>query len=240
MMRKTSLLSATGAVIAAMMLSGIPAAHAQLKPETLTGSRIAVDPKAVEQKAAGIVRKNFARCVYARSAKPVTALLNNSDISAVSVEAAGIKNIVKELGLDDCLSREVGYNQNALGMKFSPIFFRDLMAEEAYLAANKNVPVLPQPVPPAPYKFVTTGNGLKVAMGLAEFADCVVVTDIANADALVRTMPASDDEKAIARAMAPALGECLTEGQQVSLTPATIRALTAYALWTRFGRTTSQ
>jgi len=216
------------------------AAHAQLKPEVQTGSLIPVKPRTLEREDAGVVRKHFAQCVY-RSAKPkVVALLDHSDAVAVDLPGAHIKNVSAELNMESCLGDEVGINENALGMKFSVNTLRDLLAEEAYLANDRTPPSLPSAVPPLDAKFVSTGDGLARAQALTAFADCAVTGDLADADALLRTTPGSDQERAAAVALAPGLGKCLVQGQKVSLTPMSIRALLSYGLWTRFVREKNQ
>jgi hypothetical protein len=124
-------------------------------------------------------------------------------------------------------------------MKFSSETLRDMMAEEAYLAKNRTAPSLPaSPAAPPPLQttYVSTGDSLASAQGMVDFTDCTVLRDPAGADALLRTMPASEDERAAASALAPALGACLFEGQSVSLTPRSIRGFIAYAMWNRFAR----
>lgn len=228
------------ASVAALLVAAPVIAHAQLKPEIETGSMIPVQPKAVDPKDAGIIRKHFAQCVYRSSRARVTALLDNSDPVGVDLAGAKIDNVNKALDMDHCLGREVGFDQNALGMKFSPGVLRDLMAEEAYLAANRTAPQLPATPPPLAARFVSIGDTLTRAQGMVAFTDCTVLKDVAHADALLRTMPGSLAERAAATALAPALGNCLLKGQQVALSPASSRAFVAYGMWNRFGRGTAQ
>jgi len=211
-------------------------ALAQLKPELQTGSMIPVQPKVVDPKDAGIVRKHFARCVYRSSRAKVAALLANSDPIDVDMAGAKIANLQRDLDMEHCLGAEVGVNQYALSMKFSPGVLRDLLAEEAYLEVNRSTPQLSETPSPVQAKFVSLGDTLARARSMVNFTDCTILKDVANADALLRTMPGSTAERTTALALAPALGSCLDKGLQVSLSPSGIRGFIAYAMWNRFGR----
>lgn len=210
--------------------------HAQLKPETQTGSMIPVQPHALDEKRAGDVRKHFAQCVY-RAAKPkVLVMLEHSDPVWVDLQAAGIKDVNAELGMNRCLGDQVAIDQSALSLKFPPPALRDLMAEEAYLARHPVAPSLAADAAPIASFVIPTDTQPATAAALTDFTDCTVRRDPAGADALLRTMPGSDREHDAAVALAPALGQCLTAGQKVNLKPAGIRALIAYAMWSRFVR----
>ncbi|WP_294040527.1 hypothetical protein [Sphingomonas sp.] len=216
---------------------GAMSARAQLKPEMQTGSMIPSKPKPVDAKGTGVVRKGFARCVYRGSTAKVTTLLEHSDAVTVDTVGAGIKNIGDDLGLDKCLGNQARMDVTALEYRLQPAFLRDLLAEEAYLARNRTAPAVPsESATPLAVSFVSKGDQLALAQSMTTFADCAVRKDVVHADALLRTMPASDNELVAARAMGPALGACLTQGQNVKMSPKSIRAFVAFAMWNRFGR----
>ena len=225
------------ALVAAIVGMGTAmSAQAQLKPETQTGSLIADQPHGLDAKQAGIVRKQFAQCVF-QSAKPkALALLEHSDTATIDLQGSGIKNVVKDLNMERCLGEQVLIDERALGMKFGHDVLRDLMAEEAYLAKNSVAPRLAADASPLKLNIVSTGSQLIMAQELATFGDCAIRRDVAGADALLRTMPGGEAERGAAAALAPALGACLVAGQTVTLKPANIRALVAHAMWSRFGR----
>ncbi|WP_066589991.1 hypothetical protein [Sphingomonas pruni] len=239
-MKPSVAIRAAAVLVAPLVAVASPCARAQLKPELQTGSMIPVQPKAVDPREAGIIRKHFAQCIYHSSRSRAIALLNNSDAVAVDMAAAKITDVTKDLGMERCLGDQVGFDQNALGMKFSPGVLRDLMAEEAYLAANRAAPQLAAAPAPLQANFVSTGDSLAEAHAMVSFTDCAILKDIGHADALLRTMPGSPAERATAAALAPALGDCLVKGQQVTLSPAGIRGFVAYAMWNRFGRGAAQ
>jgi hypothetical protein len=220
------------------MALAVPA-RAQLKPELQTGSMIPVQPKAVAKKDAGFISKGMARCLYRGATPQALALLENSDSVTVDLAAAKLKNIVKDLRMERCLGDQAGFDQSALSMRTNPPLIRDMLAEEAYLARNRTAPTLPPSPAPLAAKFASTGASLLEAQRMESFTDCAVRKDVTGADALLRTTPASDAERNAARALAPALGGCLVQGQNVKLSPGAIRAFIAYAMWRRFVRGTA-
>lgn len=232
--------SVTLGVAGAALLVPI-AANAQLGPRKVTGSLISVQPKTVDEARARAIRKGFAQCVFRVSKAKAKALLEHSDPGEVDLAAAKITNPADDLKMSKCLGGEVGLDQLELGMRLSRPFLRDLLAEEAYLAVTPSVPQLPAaPVPPVPTTYVSTVEKLTQAKAMMAFSDCSVVNDVAHADGLLRTLPGSIEEREAARALAPALGRCLRQGQQVSLSAVSIRAFIAYAMWNRFGRKADQ
>jgi hypothetical protein len=212
-------------------------AQAQLKPEIQTGSMIPVKPQPLDEKRAGDVRKHFAQCVYRSATPKVLTMLDHSDPAWIDLKAAGIKDVNTELGMSRCLGMQVGVDQLALSLKFSPVVLRDLMAEEVYLARNPAAPSLAADAAAIVPFVIPSDTQPATAAALTEFTDCAVRVDPAGADALLRTMPGSDREHDAAAALAPALGQCLRTGQKVNLKPGGIRALIAYAMWSRFVRT---
>lgn len=211
-------------------------ANAQLKPQIQTGSLIPVKPTSVDPKTAAVVKKNFARCVYAKAPAKAQLLLEHSDMLGVNTYGTSLTDYNKDFGMENCLSKQVGDNQDALGYKFSPLILRDLMAEEAYLAKNKVAPTLPAEPTPLAATYVSVGDALPRATAITAFVDCVVLRDVAHADALLRTVPASNAEHDAAAALAPALGACLTQGQSMVLHADGVRSMIAFGMWNRFGR----
>ena len=211
-------------------------ASAQLRPETQTGSLVAARPQAADPERAALVRKSVARCVYHAATPKVLALLEHSGIESVDAEGAGIKDFVRDLKLDTCLSDEVGFDENALGMQISQPTLRDLLAEEAYLAKNRAAPQVPATANPLSIQPASAAKQNASALGITAFSDCTVRRNTRGADALLRTPPSSVAERQAAMALAPDMGACLVAGQKLSLKSANVRALMAYAMWSRFGR----
>jgi hypothetical protein len=222
--------------VAALVLTLTSPASAQLRPEGKTGSIAANRPDLLRAADAAVVRKSFARCIYYSSKKTAASYLEHSDLEAVDMNAAGIRDRVRDFKMESCLSNEVNNSENALAMRSSATTLRDLLAEEAYLAKNHSVPASAATAEPIAFRPVATDTNPTATQGLAMFADCTVRHDTAGADALLRTVPESPREQQAAAALAPAMGACLMTGQNFALKPANIRALVAYAMWSRFGR----
>lgn len=225
---------------AASLLCLAPAnAQAQLKPETQLGSRIPVKPSVVGPERAGIVKKGFARCLYVNNRGKTPALLENSDPATVDFGKIKMPNddIGKYLGMETCLGDQASGAQSAIGFRFSPIQLRAMLQEESYLDANKQAPTLPAgSVEPVQRNYFSDADKLGVAKASGAFSDCLVFNDTKNADAILRTMPGSKDERAAAQALGPTLGACLAQGQSLSLSPSSIRGFAADGLWTRYVR----
>ena len=216
----------------------VPAvAIAQTGIEAQTGSRIADRPTKVNPIAASEMMKSVARCVLTNKPDKVAHFLENSDTMQVDFKALGISEakLGNELGWDKCFNYEVNHAQFLVQIKFQPNGFRTLLQEEAYLDAHRKPPVLADTaVETVSHRFVSEGDLLKQAQGLAAFADCITFKNSSGADALLRTRPRSPEERLSARALAPTLGACLVEGQTISLTAENIRAVVADGLWSRF------
>lgn len=230
--------STTSRLWASVLLAAVTAApvQAQLRPEVPTGSILRKDPHRIDEKAGGIIRKNFARCMYRNARKASAALLAHSDPLMVDLRAAGIRNVRKDLAMEECLGREVGANESALGWRFSSNELRDLLAEEDYLARFSSAPVLASPPPPLRAMSVSPPLLQVAAQGQAEMFDCMVRTNLDGADALVRTIPGSDAERVAASRLAPAVHKCIYADETVVVPPGGVRSVVAYALWNRFVR----
>lgn len=222
----------------ALCLVSAPA-HAQLAPQTPTGSRIQVNPQKVDPVAAGRIRKQFGQCVYRNNLVKVERILNNSDPQTIDYRAAQISQpkLAEALGLDDCLTDQIAANQSALSVSLKSEALRGLFLEEAYLAKfSKAAPQFEGRVETISRNYVSSGDDLRKARAFGTYSDCLIVKNPSGADAMLRTMPGSKDEVAAARALAPTLGACLVQGQQLAMTPFSIRTFAADGLWTRYIR----
>ncbi len=211
-----------------------------MQPEAQIGTRFLKKPTEVNPREAGIERKNFGRCIYARIPDRVDKLLENSDPEGIEYYAAGTsrERFWQPIGKDNFCGELNSAASERRQLTISNTAFRSMMLEEAYLARFKTMPALPEDATEiiSDRRYIT--EGATSARALGRFADCLIFRDEAGADALLRTMPGSDEEKQAARAMAPALGACLMRGQTLSLNTANVRAFAADGLWTRFVRGT--
>lgn len=221
---------AFGRLVAAMGVFASSPAFAQLRPEAQTGSLTHARPQAYNEQESGALRKEFGQCVYRRSKARAAALLAHSDLTRVNRQAAGIQDLNSEFQMEDCLEEVFSGTESALGLRFDSTMLRDLMAEESYLAQYRSAPSSSAPMTPIVMNPTSSGR----AQALATFSDCTIRNDLGGADALLRTIPGSPQERQVATRLAPALGRCLVAGQQLRLTPGVIRGFMAFAMWSRF------
>lgn len=212
-------------------------AAAQLRPEAETGTRIKTKPTSVDPGMAVAMRKALGRCIVSRRRDIVDAVLKNSDPATVDWKAAGVdrdrfynKEWVKECGYEF-----LNLDQAKASIALPDLSFRALLLEAAYLNDIGSVPTLDEAGSDAPPRhYVSPSEQLGVAQGNAAFADCVIRKDAASADALLRALPGSQWERDIAQKLAPTFGQCVPQGQTLKLTFASMRAIAADGLWTRF------
>ena len=235
-MRHTSVLAALLIAAIATPATAKPSSGG-MQPEAQIGTRFLKKPTEVNPREAGLERKNFGRCVYGRVPDRVDKLLENSDPEGIEYYAADTtpERFWQTIGKDNFCGGLNSAASDHRQLTMSTTAFRSLMLEEAYLARFQQAPALPADATEAANRRYMT-EGATSARALGQFADCLAFRDTAGADALLRTMPGSDEEKAAARAMAPTLGACLMRGQTLSLNATNVRAFAADGLWTRFAR----
>ena len=230
-------------LLIAVAFSGLVAApvSAQLKPTQETGSRIFTQPKtAADPALVAKFSKTVARCAYSRlSDNDVSEFLAATDQKSTVFDMDGQDWHEIEQTVENCMEAYMAdYNADVrlaqLDMKYSAMRLRALFMEEAYLDDNEGPIAIGEGDSELTNRtFVSTGNDLTAAQGLANFSDCVVFKAPIDADQLLRTEPGSSAEITAARTLAPVLGECLIDGQTIEFTPGSIRALVADGLWSR-------
>lgn len=215
------------------------AAHAQFEPQTPTGSRISKDPEAVEPQAARLIEKDFATCVFSRNPELVTDFLAKTDPGSTGLPDLGFPNdeVVEAFGMVDCLGDANRASQSDSSMAINVRRMRSLVAEEAYLARHDSALVISDGGEEVlSNRVFSSSNNAEVADDArvkAAIADCVIFNAPTHADALLRTAPASEAERQAVQALIPALSNCIVEGQEVTLTAVSIRAIVADGLWAR-------
>jgi hypothetical protein len=189
--------------------------------------------------ATGRVRKSFARCVYGYRASDIDAYLISPNYEDGWAKLAGArkgKPSSSSSVFTTCLGREAGLGDMTGRMNIPS--FRLMMAEEAYLSRFE---ILPQPPADAVEVLsrvpLTVGSVPEASAVLAAVADCLVYRDLSGADALVRTMLGSSEERAAAVSLAAAVGGCLPKDQTLKLNVTMIRSLAVEGLWARYART---
>lgn len=197
------------------------------------GTRFKQQPKVTDEALQRQQTNYIALCVQKSVPNRVDWFLRNSDDKEY-VHPKGSHSIGTYLVIDQCL----GDTMN--GMTLESTFFmstssiRGLLSEQAYLAGRPAYVVAPEGAVMPARSYIATGDELPSARGLGEFEDCIAITDPADADALLRTKPASLEEMTAARALAPTLGTCLPKGQTLSFTAQNVRSIAAEGMWQRF------
>jgi hypothetical protein len=222
-----------------VMLLVSSASLAQLNPGMQTGSLVPVKPHTIDPIRAGLVKQDFARCVYSRNKPAVDRMLLASDL--VTFDGMDGKPVVPyqdRLQMAECLGRQTDQLTAQIGMRLPSDSMRSLLTQAAYVANVTRLPSNDGSVN-AERRFASTDEKLARARGLAELADCVVAHDVLTADALVRVAPGNPAELEVARKLGPAFGACMTSGQSFHLNAAFMRTIAADGLWQRYvaGRT---
>lgn len=180
------------------------------------------------------VGKGMPLCLYEQWRGRSARLLESSDPVTINFSRAGLVNSDDTMAIPaTCLGamKAGGLKEFDMG-GLGPV--RSLLAEDAYLAANDRPLSIPQGAQEAVERsFVAQGEELQQARALAAFADCVTYHAPVESDALLRTGRATPEEYAAVNTLAPTLGQCLTQGQNLSLTASRVRALVADGLWSR-------
>jgi hypothetical protein len=186
------------------------------------------------------LRAKLGACVVKRASDAVGKLMAHSDSLTIDYAGMGLAQpqmMMFQFRLDLCQK----YNVPQL---FQPVFvkpgaLRNLLMEQSYLAkfASLPKPLLNEngePALAAPRTFATKDEHLSQAKIYAQLADCTAAYGTELADALLRTGAGLPEERTAAVALAPVIGQCVQEGQEIALTPEVIRSIATEGLWQRY------
>ena len=180
----------------------------------------------------GRLMKMFFSCVYGSSPSEIDAYLKSSDISgALPAKSVKLEQVTKRCG-----NRMGVATMQQLHARIPGAVYRSFMAEQAYLAKQSTPAVLPA----GAIEFLRQApkaDGLPLVHALVSTADCLSFRDTRGADALLRTVPGSKEEQVAARALVPALSQCIAADEKFSMTAQTIRSFAADGLWARYAQT---
>ena len=225
------------ALVVAGLVPGLSgsAAFAQDEPANMPASRLKTPFVEANTDRARKYMKDFAKCVYRRKPERSEKLLRYSDNASINYSAVGFERdeIETKLSLSSCAGDVMDGRQESVVVRISPLSLRNHLAEEAYLSHNASALVIAESddeVLSNRYETLTATDKTRFR---AAFADCVVYHAVREADALIRTSVATDEERQAVKALVPALSQCLTDGQEMELTVKTIRGLAADGLWSR-------
>jgi hypothetical protein len=228
-----------GKLAIALAVAGLACAplSAQLVPEKPTGSLVKRAPTKVTNRDARLLQKDVARCIISHARPQAEAFLAHSDPATIDYAGAGIdaKKAADVLWLSECLGEAATQDMNAVSMRIPTPLLRNLLAEELYLAGTSKPITIPEGGQETVARaFVSPEAQRGAALAVADFADCISFADPAGADALLRTSPASAAESAAVRKLMPALSACIVAGQNLTLTPGSIRSVVADGMWSRY------
>ncbi|MEC7817920.1 MAG: hypothetical protein VX454_04570 [Pseudomonadota bacterium] len=208
----------------------------ELEPEVPTGSRIPLKPVVLADDKTRNLMKDFGRCIYIKNPSLAEKVLLQSDPTNLDLNRIGLggDQLFKKFGLNSCLGTTMAIDHSDARFRFSSDMLRTMLAEEAYLDNNKQAITIAADATEMVGERAFFGDKPNSrARSLAGFSDCVVFHGTEDADALVRSRPASAGEMSAVQALIPAISACLYEGDKIDLTPASIRGYVADGLWTR-------
>lgn len=205
-----------------------------LGPHLEVGSHIPTPAETLEEKQVRQMQKRVGDCIFARDEDLAIAYLRASDFVQVDWTALGhdFQYVSDELDFGRCLGRAMRGGQFRVQMRYDTSVLRFMLSEEAYLDRHDAAPDHPgdrELVTDARYFTSLVGSG--TARIVARFGDCVVARAPGEADRLLRTVPSTDREWDAILAMESALIDCQRIGQEIEMTPRTIRAVVSDALW---------
>lgn len=185
------------------------------------------------------LRAKLGACIVQRNRAKVKAYLQHSDSVTVDYKALDTDNMkfMFYFNMQGCAD----YNPPQMTEQVfkAPGGLRNLLLEAAYLDAVKAAPQPAvddkgEPTAAPERSFPTTTDALASVKMFAAIADCTAAKNPAGADAVLRSNAGLADERQAAVALAPTIGTCVPNGQNFSLTPASIRTLAAEGLWGRY------
>lgn len=175
----------------------------------------------------------FARCIYDRSNEKALDLLARTDFGFNRFDQIGLESgdVMDLYPIRTCLSRVTRTHNTGARLRYTPASMREWYLQEAYLdaypdgatwAAGGNV------IGERSYPISANNPAVHAVMDLA---DCVVASSPAAADLFFRTAEGSDLEDYAIANIVPLLGDCIPEGQQLDISPQTLRLWLGEGLW---------
>jgi hypothetical protein len=190
-----------------------------------------------EERAKGLVSA-FSECLYEKAPDEVVSFLERSDFGLVNFAQMGetAESLTNKLKIDDCMTRAVrrhGQPGSTTRLQMSAANLRNYALRSAYLGTYPDGPTWihgDQEVQVDPLS-LPLSQGRNDIIGLMNFADCIVAGDPQWADFFFRTGDGSKSEGEAIQALMPTLSACLPEGQEITLTPTSLRVMLSEGVW---------
>lgn len=218
------------ASVSTVPAQGEPKPAPKMDPYVPTGSMLKQKPTQLEGDRLNRYFDDMAKCVVRKAPERADYFMRMSDDYGMAEQ---VSDVVKFLPLPTCVGEASGENSINSVARFTPTALRNWLSEKLYLAAHRSFTPF-DPAVAVPERVYFSRTATLRAQGLGAFSDCLVQQDAAGADALIRTQRGSAEENAAARALVPAMSQCLTSDQTLSLTQELIRGLAAQGLWQRY------
>jgi len=206
-----------------------------LRPDIQTGTRFKQEPEMASETDARQMQKRLARCVFYAKKEELNTLLANSDFDRIDFDATEFETeeFFDQIKFSRCLGRAMKASQYKIyaSMRYSTL--RNLVAEEAYLYANKDAPVREEGAPTLiEQRFAYLSGGARSAV-LAEVSDCISYRNSAAAHELLDSTPGSSVETAALEALYPTLLTCLETDTPPAFSTSMVRLMIADGMWAR-------
>jgi hypothetical protein len=230
---KAALACAVVAAVAAAVPARAQNTQEEYRP---TGTRIISQTEAADPDMGRRLLRLTSACVNRRYDSEVVSLLRNGNPEVVAYAAEGIRDRDNQspLALSECLLEALNGAQVSTQMRIPERSLRLALAEGAYLRRHAGPLAIAAGSPQfIAGRAVLLGSSPEQSQAMGQFADCLVFHAPEQADRLVRGAVGGDEETANARALAPAIGECLPQGQQIDFTTGALRDYAIDGLWAR-------
>lgn len=240
-MKKAAMIAAIGG----LMTAGVevptaaqdgdePFAHADGQQ---IGTRFKRKPEVAGESERRRIQKDVAKCVVYRNKDLSRELLAKSDTADIDFDALDDLDpdgLFDELDVSDCLGRAAKYGTLSIRMSIPFRTLRNLMTEEVYLLDQKKPMTLADNAPLHLANRFDAAKGRPAVMAMAQLSDCMVHSDVATSDALIRSRPGSDEENEALEALHPAMIACAgPEAASAEVDANVVRMLIADGLWAR-------
>ncbi len=175
----------------------------------------------------------FSRCIFERSNEKAFDLIERTDFGFNRFDQIGLDGgeVMDRYPIQTCLGRVTRSHNTGARLMYTPAAMRQWYIQAAYLDAYPDGPtwaVAGNVVPDRGYPLSANNPAVHTAM---DFADCVVAQSPNATDFFYRTAPGSELEDHAISAVVPLLGACLPQGQQLDISPQTLRVWLGEGLW---------